>query len=312
MTVMAYIPDFQVAWSSTRQEDERFARIIKQALLAFLVVAVAMPWLPVAEITRDEKEKLPPQLARVILEKQELLKPQPKPLPKPKPKVVKSKPKPKPKPKERPKPRPVDLLKQAREKAAVAGVLAFQDDLADMRDVIQVAKVTRSDLTRGSAKAEKFERSVISSNVKADSGGIRAANLSRDTGGVALSGRKTTKISSSIGGKAGHAVKAGSSASAPVGGRSDEEIRRVMDTNKGAIFSIYNRALRRDPALQGKFVFEMVIEPNGAISGLNLLSSELGDDKLAAKILARIRMIRFGAAAVLKTRVNYSFDFLPY
>lgn len=314
MTSAIVSPDFQVAWASSKLEDERFYSIIKKMLLLFLVLAIVIPWLPVPEILREEKEKIPPQLARVILEKQELLKPQPKPKPKPKPKVVKSrtKPKPKPKPKETPVPRPVDLVKQAREQAAVAGVLAFQDDLADMRDVIQVDKVNRSDLTRGSAKAEKFQRSIVSSNVKATSGGINTADLSQDTGGIALSGRSTTRIAKAKDGNAGNAVRGKRTASAKAGGRSDESIRRVMDANKGAIFSIYNRALRRNPALQGKFMFEMTIEPNGSVSALKLLSSDLQDEKLANKILARIRMIRFGAAPVLKTRVNYSFNFLPY
>jgi hypothetical protein len=42
-----------------------------------------------------------------------------------------------------------------------------------------------------------------------------------------------------------------------------------------------------------------------------MLSSELRDSELVGKILARIRMIDFGAANVLRTRVNYSLDFLP-
>ncbi len=59
-------------------------------------------------------------------------------------------------------------------------------------------------------------------------------------------------------------------------------------------------------------VFEMVIEASGAITELKLLSSELGDDSLTQKILARIRLIRFEADDVITTRVNYSFDFLPW
>ena len=59
-------------------------------------------------------------------------------------------------------------------------------------------------------------------------------------------------------------------------------------------------------------VFEMTIEPSGEISELTLISSELADESLTRKILARIRMIRFDAEQVETTRVNYSFDFLPY
>nr|NIS40120.1 AgmX/PglI C-terminal domain-containing protein [Desulfuromonadales bacterium] len=109
------------------------------------------------------------------------------------------------------------------------------------------------------------------------------------------------------------AQQGGSSAgSAAAGGRSDQDIRRVMDKNKGAIFAIYNRALRRDPTLQGKFVFEMLIEPDGSVSEVKLVSSDLNNDDLESKILNRIRLIRFPQQNVIKTRVNYSFDFLPY
>ena len=140
---------------------------------------------------------------------------------------------------------------------------------------------------------------------------LKTSNLSRDTGGVALSGKQTTTIKSPIAGNGGGKSPRASNA-AKISGRSDQDIRRVMDANKGAIFAIYNRALRMDPTLQGRLVFEMVVEPSGTISNIKLLSSELDDKSLVNKLLARIQMIRFETAEVLKTRVNYSFDFLPY
>jgi protein TonB len=36
------------------------------------------------------------------------------------------------------------------------------------------------------------------------------------------------------------------------------------------------------------------------------------DEELTREILARIQMIRFEVDDVITTRVNYSFDFLPY
>lgn len=308
-------PDLQLPWSSTEQEDSRFYRILKVALILLVVAAIVVPFLPVPEITREQQETLPPQLARVILEKKELPKPEPvKPKPKPKQekKTEKEKPKPKPKPKEKPKPKPqpVDLVQQAKETAAVSGVLAFQDDLADMRDSVDLESLSQKNLSRGEAEAAKVERSIITSKAKSSSGGIKTAALSRDTGGSALSAKESTKVTSPINQQA--KKQGANSASAVAGGRSDEAIRRVMDKNKGAIFAIYNRALRKDPTLQGKFVFEMLIEPNGSISEVKLLSSELIDDGLNRKIISRVKLIRFPAESVIKTRVNYSFDFLPY
>ena len=37
----------------------------------------------------------------------------------------------------------------------------------------------------------------------------------------------------------------------------------MFDQNKGAIFALYNRALRRDSSLQGKIVLELTISPIG-------------------------------------------------
>ena len=320
MSTMFLGPDLQLPWSSSEQENARFMRILRNFMIAFLVAAIAIPFLPVAEISRERKEALPPQLARVIMEKKEIPKPEPvKPKPKPKPKEKpkekpkpKEEPKPKPKPKEKPKPKPqpVDLVKKAREKAAASGLMQFQDDLAAMRESVDLDSLAQQNLSRGDAKAAKVERSIIASKATSSSGGISTAALSRDTGGAALSGKETTKVNSSIDKLAKRGGR--NSASAQAGGRSDEAIRRVMDKSKGAIFAIYNRALRKDPTLQGKFVFEMLIEPSGTISEVKLLSSELGDKALERKIISRIKLIRFPAADVIKTRVNYSFDFLPF
>lgn len=311
MNSMLIGPDAQLPWTSTQVEDQRFYRFLRNGLIIFAVVAIVVPFLPVPEITREQKETLPPQLARVILEKKELpkpvpVKPKPKPVEEKKPEVKKEQPKEQPKP----EPKPVEQVQKAREKAAISGVLAFQDDLADMRDSVDVADLTSQELSRGDNQAVKAERSIISAKAKAGSGGIQTAALSRDTGGAVLSGKEDTKVTSEFDKLAKQQTSsAGSEAS---GGRSDQAVRRVMDKNKGAIFAVYNRALRQDPTLQGKFVFELLIEPDGSISDIQLISSELNNPDLESKILSRLRLIRFPAGNIIKTRVNYSFDFLPY
>lgn len=312
MTATRLAPELQLPWESTVEDDTRFRKILRNMLAAFIAFAIMMPFLPIKELTREKQEALPPHLARVILEKKEL----PKPIPvKPKPKPVEKKEPEKPKPvekakeKPKPKPKPIEKVKEARKVAEVSGVLAFQDDLMEMRESLDMDSLNNTNLSRGEASEAKVERSIITGASKKGSGGIKTAAMSRDTGGRALSGRETTKVASSI---ASTAKAAGESQSAQLGGRSDESIRRVMDRNKGAIFAVYNRALRKDATLQGKLVFEMVIEPSGAITEVKLLSSELADEALTKKILSRIRLIRFDQQDVITTRVNYSFDFLPY
>lgn len=314
MSVVAMARELQLPWESTWEEDSRYRKILRNMLVVFIIGAVTVPFLSVSELTREQREEVTPQLARIILEKKELpppvvVPPTAKPTPKPKP-VEKKKPvAPKPVEKKLEKPKPVDKAEQALKVAQTSGILAFQDDLMEMRDSLDLDGLNSRQMSRGEASAAKIERSLITGASTAGSGGIKTSDLSRDTGGAALSGRETTRVESTI---ASTAKKSGQSRSAQLGGRSDEAIRREMDRNKGAIFAIYNRALRKDPLLEGKLVFEMVIDSSGSVSDIKLLSSELKDESLTRKILSRIRLIRFEAKDVLTTRVNYSFDFLPY
>lgn len=303
--------ELQLPWESTLAEDKRYKRFLKHALLAFLAFAVVIPLVPVPEVEREEKEALPPQLAQIVLEEKTLPPPPPPPVVKKKEpkKVEKPKLEEKVKPKPKPEPRQVEKVQKAREKAAVSGLLQFQDDLADMREDIQLDKVSNAHLTRANASATQMDRSVITQKSAAKSGGINTAALSRDTGGVALSGRETTRVDSPILAAGLGTAKSRTDINP---GRSDEAIRKIMDRNKGAIFAIYNRALRKDPTIQGKVVVQMVIEPSGQVSGIKMVSSELGDSSLEAKLLSRIKMILFGTEDVMRTTLNYSFDFLPY
>ena len=72
----------------------------------------------------------------------------------------------------------------------------------------------------------------------------------------------------------------------------------VFDKNKGAIFALYNRALRSDPTLEGKLVLRLTIAPNGTVTFCEVVSSELGDPDLEAKLVARIKLFRFEAKDV--------------
>ena len=104
---MAPGPVLQLPWSATTEDDQRFRKYILIALLLFVIVGVIVPLLPVPEIEREELEEIPPQLAKIILEKKQLPPPPPPPeVKKEKPVEKKVKAKPKPKPKVKPKPKP--------------------------------------------------------------------------------------------------------------------------------------------------------------------------------------------------------------
>ena len=109
------------------------------------------------------------------------------------------------------------------------------------------------------------------------------------------------------GSKGGTLQKSGSGKSS----RSIEDIKLVFERNKGAIYAIYNRALRDDPSLQGKVVLELKIAPGGEVTGLRIVSSELKADELEKRLLARIRAFDFGAKDVEVMVVTWPVDFLP-
>jgi periplasmic protein TonB len=208
------------------------------------------------------------------------------------------------------KPEPQPTVADAREKAAVSGLLAFKDAFADMRESVDVASLQdTAAIQRGAGEAASIDRSVLTSKHSARSSGVNVAALSRDTGGVALSGRETTKVD--VPEDAEGAGGTRQRREVDPRSRSIEEIRRIFDANKGAIFAIYNRALRSDPTLQGKVVLELIIAPSGRVTGISVVASDLADDEVVARILARIRMFDFGERDVGETTISYPVHFLP-
>ena len=77
--------------------------------------------------------------------------------------------------------------------------------------------------------------------------------------------------------------------------RSREEIERVFDANKGRIFTLYNRALRENPALQGKVVLRLTIAADGRVTFCEIVSSELNDPELERGLVQRVLQFQFEA-----------------
>jgi TonB family protein len=155
------------------------------------------------------------------------------------------------------------------------------------------------------------ERSLITSRVGTASGGINTATLSRNTGGAGLSGRTTTQVESPVaeigdGGAGGSGTAADGSPS-----RSREEIERVFDRNKGAIYALYNRALRENPALEGKVVLRLTISSAGVVTACEIVSSELGDPDLEQKLVQRVMLFQFEAKDVGTITTTKPIDFFP-
>lgn len=303
MTAAVYPMRSELPWSTSLGEERRFRRLCVVALILFLVLTIVIPNLNVPTPPRQESEALPPRLAKLLVEK-----PAPPPPPPP-PKVEEKEPElPKPEKKEESKPEvkpeptpeaPVDRVAVARERASKSGLLALQNELADLRDNSLVDNVTKNtNLSRGGAQTT--QRSLLTSSATRASGGIDSAQLSRDAGNTKLAGRTTTAVNSEL---ADREAKGGKKA------RSRESIDVVLDRVKGALKSIYQRELRTDPSLQGVVVFELKIDPSGSPQ-VRVISSALPDE-VARKLAARIKSFDFGAQNVEPIALTWDVDFQP-
>ena len=314
MTAMTATPyDFSLPWDASGEEDSRFKRILKRLLLLLLLLAIAFPWLPLPEIQREEKERVPPSLAKVLIEQHKVVPPPPPPEPV---KQEETQPEPAETQKAAPEPAPAKEVKKAREKVSKMGVAAFSKELSSLRSSTNVAKLQARNTNVKSGSAAKAARSVLgASSATKTSGGVNSSVMNDTGSGTQLAAKGSTRVESPIGngsgGGSGASGNGGSHRSSVAGGRDMESIRRVFEQHKGAIYALYNRALRSDPGLQGKFVFHIVIEPDGSISSIKLVDSQLEDQRLELKLLARIQMISFGPEDVAATPVNYKFDFMP-
>lgn len=311
MSAVMSVNPYGLPWSIGEAESRRLRKLVSICLLAILAFGLIIPMLPLPEVEREALEELPPQLARIMLEKPEpVIPPPPKVEPKKEPEQKTVEPDPKVEPKVEPKPEPVPTVADAREKAEISGLLQFKDAFADMRDAVDVSKLNdTASLQRGAGEAARLDRSLLTSRHASRSAGVNVAALSSNTGGVALSGRETTKVEAPEGVSGQNGTRKRRVADPRQ--RSIEDIRRVFDSNKGAIFAIYNRALRKDPTLQGQVVLELSIDPSGRVVDCKVVSSELSDATIVAKLVSRIRLFDFGARDVAMTTISYPVHFLP-
>lgn len=318
---LPYFREYDLPWTNSSGQERKFRRLLGIIMGASLFLSVVWPWIPTPEKDPNQVAEIPPRIAQLILEQRPPppppKQPEPEPEPEPEPDPVAE---PEPEqvaeeaPAEEPEPLPepeIDRQAVAREQAQAA-LLPFTEDLAALADSDVLESVADNrPLTGSVGEAARNERSMITSKVGTASAGINTSNMSRNTGGSGLAARNVTTVESpveSVGETAGGARRTGTSGKAS---RSREEIELVFDKNKGAIFALYNRALRLDPALEGKLVLRLTIAPSGEVTACEVVSSELGDPDLEKKLVQRVMLFRFDAKDVEPVTTTKPIDFFP-
>lgn len=320
VTLTAQYRLWDLPWSPSAEVEQRFRRILRNALIAFLVSAIAVTFLPVREPSRLSAPAVPDRVVSLVL-RQQTPPPPPPSLPQPEavpdvvPEPVVTPQTPPPPPRPRPAAQPATPTERAaaREQAQRSGLLQMQDQLAALRDPSLVDRAAQDRQLSGRVDAQaRSERSLLTSSVGTGSGGINTAELSRGYGGGAgeLSSHDTSQVSSSVlQAQAQDNVRraAGSNRAS----RSEEEIALVFDRNKGAIDALYSRALRTNPSLQGKVVLRLTIAADGSVAHCEIVSSELNDPELERRLVARVRSFRFEVKEVGSITVTKPIDFFP-
>ena len=279
--------------------DRRFKKILYSFLLVFGITSAVVPFLPTPDPIKKDIKSISPHLAKLIIEKRKTPPPPPKIKKKTKKKVEKKKPTKKDKKKKQ----------KAIKKAASSGLLAMSNELEDLRESFDFEAFNDAPLKKSSQISKQvFDKDIIASKASRNSGGIKTSKLTRSTGASKLASRSTTQVKSTLG-RINPAKTVRNSSGKLI--RPQEEIEKVFQKNKGAIFSIYNRALRKDPSLQGKVILELTISPNGKVIKCKIISSELNNPKLERKIVFRVKLFKFKASGAQQVIIRYPIDFLP-
>jgi len=314
----AYYDQLALGWHPEGKGDSKFKLITAITVAVSLLFAIVMSSIDVPEPDREARAVVPERIANFILEKKE----------KPKPKVVKPKPKPKPIAKPKPKVKKISrkkdkqkpltkTQKKARQKAADSGLLALGNELADLMDTSDVSAMVGGKVKASSASATRaagHNRDLLTAGASKGSGGVNSDEYASLVGKTQLSQREITLVrqsllSSDAAGNSRDAKRRSKSRSGGV--RAEEDITIVFDQNKSKLYSIYNRARRKNPGIKGKIVLAITIAPGGNVIRVKIVSSELGDPNLERRLLSRIKQFKFGAKKVEQITVTYPIEFLP-
>jgi periplasmic protein TonB len=288
-----YFRRYELPWSPAEEMERRFRVILRNLVIALAFIALLIWFLPHRTVVQNT-ESLPERVVQLVME------PPPPPPPPPPPKPEK----PLEKAPVTPKPQvPVDPRVKASKSAAVFDALA---QLRDM-DVDKFAK--NQPKTTDPGDVSIVQRSLIQSKAGGTSGGISAPTSSGlASGSGSLNGIRTAQVKDPTLASGAPGTRAGGSGKAS---RGSEEIALVFTKNKGAIDAMYARALRDNPALEGKVVLEITISPSGDITAARIVSSELKDPEFESKLLARIRLFKFEAKDVATLTATKPIDFFP-
>lgn len=285
-------------------QDKLFTKVLIALLCLYLVFGIVVPLMDRIEVPREIKEQVPVQLTRVLLEKKEKVIP---------PTVIEEKIEEKPEPEieEPPVDKPNTKREVAKEKAKTSGLAAMKDDLFSLREAF-VVKPKSGDLIKAKViEAEKVKRNLLAAKANEQSQNIAAAQTTKTVASDNFSTRNTQTVRLAEEEILADTIASEEDIQSLANIRSEMKLRQTLETNKARLYSLYNRALRKNPFLKGKVQFEIEIQSNGTVSSVIVQSSEFEDKALEKRLVSILKSIDFGEENVAVITTIWVVEFLP-
>ncbi|UZJ46270.1 TonB family protein [Marinimicrobium sp. C6131] len=305
--------DLVIQWQPGRSSANHYRWWLIGSVGLALVIAQMLSLVEVPEKPRATRADIPDRVARFMIEQPsdppveapEEVKPKRLPVVEPKPMVEPER--------ERPAVQEptTEAQREAREQAQRSGLLALGKQLDSLMDTSEVDGWVdtqgKGDADAGQMAAGYGDGDLASAAERTGARDVVA--VSAGEGGSVLARRDLATIETSLAEEP--ADKRERRDSFAQTGRTDEEVSLVFDRNKGLLYSLYNRARRQTPGLQGRMVLEVTIEPSGEVTEVTIVSSELDDHRLEQRIRARVLQFRFEERSAQTITIIYPIEFLP-
>lgn len=299
--------DVVLPWHENEEQFERFKKLAKMIVIPLMILLIVMPLLPDFTSPPEVMKKVVTQLAldppEVIRSPEEAPMVEP-PKPKEKPAVTKGATK---KTQDKTKVKPKT---SGNNKSSLA---ALSQQLSALSSAASAPKQQKKNVfVAESGKVQKSSRSLLGQkNATSSSSGLSASDVT-----INAKGGQVLEHQSGDVGSPDVAIELPTEEQYHYDPKQEsrrdmQSIRRTLERYKGSVYALYTKALRQSPELNGRFIFEFVILPNGEISKLKLVSSELKAPDLEKQMLKKISGINFGTTDNLPTSVQYTFSFLP-
>ena len=277
-----YYRRYELPWSPSEEMERRFRVILRNLTIVFAIIAVLMPFLPRHEQVVNT-DSLPERVVQLVME------PPPPPAA---PAAAQAGEAAREGAGRRPNRCRSRWIRASRRRRAGCSRAWTIWRRCAIRSISTNSRRT-SRRPPIPATSAQVTRSLITSKAGGTSGGISAPTSSGLAAGSRVAERHPHHAGEGSDARPREPGARRARGGSGKASRSADEIALVFTRNKGAIDAMYARALRDNPALQGKVVIELTIAPSGDITAARIVSSELNDPEFESKLLARIRLFKF-------------------